>query len=692
MLLFSIQPMVAKALLPVYGGTPAVWTICMLFFQVVMLLAYAYAWLLSTCDKRALWRSIHTVLICSSLFSIPLVFHPIALNTLPEFSILYNLASQLGLPLLVVAASAPLLQFAYSKTTGKGASDPYFLYVASNLGSLLALLMYPWVFERFIGLSVQYKLWNCGYVLYLLILSVLLFFVSYKPLDNITHSRLKSNDFKQIGLWIFLSFVPCSLMLGVTLYITTDIAATPLFWVLPLALYLLSFVLAFTPQPFSISEWLIKNSVFFLIFTIIGFILGAHQVKAWQVIFVNLLSFFSLALLSHRQLYLKRPSLEKLTLFYFCIALGGVLAGLFNGIVARHIFNQVYEYPIAILLSLLILPMPNKKGGLWVLLAVLSIFWISKYAISGTVMVSELSTQQLAALLALIIIVVWQQSKVFLFLSMSSLFLFLFLIASAGSKGVLLQDRSFYAVNRVVETNGIHVFLSQSTVHGLQIMGEPKLSNGLRGYYGSIQPVIDPLKETFNPLAVTIMGLGTGTMVCQFRNQDIIKVIEIDQQVIDIAKNPNLFTYLQDCPHIEIIKNDGRIAMTQLPNASQQLLILDAFNSDSIPMHLLTLEAFKLYKQKVSENGVILINLSNRHLNLLPVINAMGRSLNLMTFHRMHMGDAKKGQLASEWALLTSNEHLVTKLTRDTGWEFVADNNQMLWTDDYSNILPMVKW
>ncbi len=360
-LLFSIQPMVAKALLPVYGGTPSVWTICMLFFQVVLLISYGYAWLLSCFNKRAIWRWVHGVLVLFSLLTLPILFHPIPNFSLPEWAILSSLLTQLGLPLLVIATSAPLLQFAYSQTSGKGASDPYFLYVSSNLGSLLALLLYPGFIERFLGLRLQFYIWNLGYGIYLLFLSVLLFLNSYKPWTD-TKKEWELISWKDLLSWVSLAFIPCSLMMGVTLYITTDVAATPLFWVLPLALYLLSFVITFSSKPLISPKWVSQNSIFFLIFTILGFILNPHQVKAWQLIVFDLLSFFVLALLCHRKLYLRRPKPQELTLFYFCLALGGVLAGIFNGIISRQLFNQVLEYPLVILLCLFVIPLPNKKG------------------------------------------------------------------------------------------------------------------------------------------------------------------------------------------------------------------------------------------------------------------------------------------------------------------------------------------
>ncbi|HAT3857432.1 TPA: spermidine synthase [Legionella pneumophila] len=690
-LLFSIQPMVAKAILPIYGGTPGVWTVCVLFFQFILLIAYGYVWLISQIKKPAVWRLIHMVLVVLSFTALPLLFHPAARDGQPEWVILHNLLIQLGLPLLVIGASAPLLQFAYSQTTSKGASDPYYLYISSNLGSLSALLFYPWVIERFIGLTRQFYLWNFGFAIYLLLLVTVLFFTKYQPLILTEKKEVDFLPWREIAYWIFLSFVPCSLMLGVTLYITTDVAATPLFWVLPLALYLLSFVFTFTATPLISQKWISRNCLFFLVFTILGFIFGVSQIRVWQLVLFNLLSFFILALLCHGQLFARRPKPHKLTLFYFCLSIGGVLAGIFNGILAPNWFNYVYEYPLAILLSLFALQLPKTNRGWWVPLVVLGLLSLH-YFIPTVPWFKSTTTFHILAILALGIIVIWHRNKINLVLSMLILFVFLY-FPPLQDKQILLKERNFYGVKQVFKKDDVHALISQSTLHGMQVMNGEKASYGRSSYYGAIAPIVDILKKEFHPLSATIMGLGAGTLLCQFRATDSIKVIEIDQQVIDLAKNNKLFTYIRDCsPSAEIIKQDGRLALVNMPDASQDLLILDAFNSDAIPVHLMTLEAFTLYKKKIVEDGVILVNLSNRHLQMLPVINAIGRSLDMITLFLAYKGDKKLGQFNSEWAMLTSNQSLAFQVMKGTNWKFVADDNQFLWTDDYSNIIPLLKW
>lgn len=686
MLLFSIQPMVAKALLPVYGGTPAVWTVCMLFFQVVLLISYGYVWLLSFINNTLIWRLIHFVFVLFSLLALPLLFHPINTGIQPEWEILYNLLIQIGMPVLVLGASASLLQFAYSQTRGESANDPYFLYVASNIGSLLALLLYPWGIEFYTGLNQQFYLWSVVYFCYAGLLITVFLFVDYKSLKK-SDSMETNWPWKDIFSWIGLSFIPCSLMMGVTLYISTDIAATPLFWVVPLALYLLSFIITFTSRPCITQEWISRSYMFFIIFIVTGFIFGANQLIAWQLILFNLSGFFVLAVLCQGQLFLKRPKPQLLTLFYFCIAIGGVLAGLFNGIVAPHVFNQVYEYPLAILLCLLVLPASKNAKVRWVPI-VLIIFGLMSLCLlhfTGN------SWYQWVALIGLGLIVSVNQSNLHLFISMFMLFGLIFLPVFQQNQ-ILLQERNFYGVKQVTSYKGAHVLISQSTIHGLQFKNEKGHNRGLQSYYGAIQDVVESMKEQYKSLSVTSIGLGTGTVLCQFRAIDQVDVIEIDPQVIEIAKNPELFSYLQDCPpRVDIFKNDGRIALTKSADLSRHILILDAFNSDSIPTHLMTIEAFSLYKQKIRPDGIILVNLSNRHLKLLPLVNAAGHLLGLQVFSKLNQGDLKSGQFSSSWALLTSNHAIISKL-KLSAWQSTNKQKRFLWTDDYSNIIPLLRW
>ncbi|WP_242604356.1 spermidine synthase [Legionella gresilensis] len=690
-LLFLIQPMVAKNLLPIYGGTPAVWTVCMLFFQAILLLGYGYAWVLSYFGSRWYWRLIYLTTSLISFLYLPLNLTPETskLANSPDLFILKELFLKLGLPLLTIASASPLLQYVFSCTKIKRATDPYFLYVASNFGSLAALVSYPGFIEWWIGLDIQYKFWRIGFTIYLVSLTVILLIV---PFSHISKTSVKQNfiSLTQLTSWIGYSFVPCSLMLGVTFYISTDIAATPLFWVVPLALYLVSFIITFAQKPIISHQWITSNILIFAVFPILAFIIGPSNLFSFQSITIHLIGFFVIALLCHGELIRRRPIASELTSFYLCIALGGVLAGLFNGVLAPRIFNGPYEYPLVFALSFLCLPMPMR--GLNRVPIIIIGLLIGSYLLSNVAWLSWLRKYYVAEIFSLFIIFTWTRSRLSLCLSILILFIFIF---SPWFKHlpILTQQRNFYGIKQVVKTPHGHALISQSTIHGLQLFDLPTGSLGATSYYGPPASIIHLLQQQYPSLRTMIIGLGTGTMVCQFRPSDIIEVVDIDEQVINIASNPYFFTYLQNCSAKPLLtQGDGRLVLRQRAKASLDLLVIDAFSSDAIPTHLLTYEAFQLYKHILSNYGLLLVHISNRHLNLLPILTAIGQKLDWTVLNKNDVGDPKKGQLASEWVLLTSNKQFVgTVLQKHDGWKLVTNQKAMLWTDNYSNIIHLLK-
>lgn len=685
-LLFSIQPMVAKMLLPIFGGTPAVWTVCMLFFQVLLLAAYGYAWCLSQFKKVWNWKLTHLTVVLLSLFALPLKQAIVSMHYRPELAILQTLIQKFSIPLFVLGASAPLLQFAYSQTREKEAEDPYFLYAASNCGSFLALLSYPFLLERFIGLNKLFHYWNNLYLVYLLLLGLIFLGFYFKPLPK---EDSQSVPGKQKLLWIAYSFIPCSLMLGVTFYISTDIAATPLFWIVPLALYLLSFIITFAKKPL-ISQRLVEQiSLFALLFPMLGFIFGSHAVPALELIGIHLSSFFIIALLSHGKLVASRPKAQSLTSFYFCLSIGGAIAGLFNGLIAPHIFNTALEYPLVLLFAFALLPL-NKKWSFNFVPLILGLFILIDYFLpnEGASIAALIKKYHILPILGLALAFIWPKSRVNLILSMAIL---LFSIFSSYFKPTttLAGLRNFYGVKQVLLAPFAHVLMSQSTIHGYQLIEEPRLL-GTVAYYGPTQGVIKSLKEFHPILNATIIGLGTGLMACQFAKEDNLHYIDIDDQVISIAKNPQFFTYLSECPpKISVEEADGRLALKEI-GQKNNLLVLDAFSSDAIPTHLLTLEAFLTYQNAIKEDGAILVHISNRHLNLLPVLIAAAKHLDLIVLKKFDNGNATLGQFASEWVLLTANSSLANLLMSKENWKFAIESGY-LWTDDYSNLLPLLK-
>ena len=643
-LLFIVQPMVAKSLLPVYGGTPSVWTICMLFFQAMLLLSYGYAWVLSRLQGVWRWRMIHLAVCLFSLGVVPLIFAPHSGPGMPEFTILKELFVQCGLPLLMVASTAPLLQYAFSQSTYKHSNDPYFLYVASNAGSLVALLGYPFVVERFSGLVWQFRSWNMGYLVYLILLGVILMASQKRTISKENHVLLKLH-WPVLLFWVLVSALPCSLMMGVTSFISTDLAAMPLLWVSPLALYLLTFMIAFAKKPLLPHRVVSQFAVYFVPIALLMLVLDVNLLPMWLFLMVNLSAFFTLALFCHGELVRTRPGVQQLTTFYFCLALGGVFAGVFNGLLAPKIFNRAYEYPLVLCLIGLIIFYHYSRRVFWILAV-------------------------LAGLVFFLIAMIWQHPK-----------------------HILSQQRNFYGIKQVFKQNHAHILMSQNTMHGFQLMNnKATIQNGSFSYYAAIYPIVQYFEQFQAPLRVMVIGLGTGHLACQFQKNDHLDFVEIDEQVIAIAKNPNWFTYLQDCPpHTHVIKEDGRTAVKSVKNGAYALIIIDAFNSDAIPVHLLTQEAFALYKQKINGDGAILIHISNRHVSILPVITSIARQLDMILLFKQQRGEAHLGQLAAEWAVLTINDKMAGHLLRIPGWRFVTEPSKVLWTDDYTNIIPLLK-
>lgn len=687
-LLFIIQPMVGKILLPAYGGTPSVWTVCVLFFQTVLLIAYAYAWLLSRVSNPLSWRIFHGFVCFISLGMLPLFFKPALGESLPELCILKNLFLQLGLPLLVIGSSAPLLQSVFSRTSNLRARDPYFLYAASNMGSLLALFSYPWIIERFWGISNQFFAWNIIYLIYLGFLFVLLYRTKNDSMVS-NHKKYLAIAWKTKVIWSILSFIPCSLMLGVTFYISTDVAATPIFWVFPLALYLLSYILVFAEIPLISHAWVSRYALWSLVLPMLSLMLGSGQMNTILLIGSHLLAFFMMALLCHGELMLQRPNVEQLPQFYFFMALGGVLAGLFNGLLAPNFFQFAYEYPLIILIG--VLCFPNRKDSTIApfMTLLIVVLLIGDYYMTKDIGRLGGNSYHLLGIIALGCIFIWPGHRLHLFVN---LLIFMFFVLNPWLKptDILAQKRNFYGVKQVFAQHGAHVLMSQNTLHGYQMQGE-KPTDGARAYYAPVLPVVQYLKNTVPSLNAMVLGLGTGILACQFRKNDQLTMVEIDAQVIDIAKDNQLFTYLRDCPpSTQVKQQDGRLAVAEVPHESLDLLVMDAFNSDAIPVHLMTLDAFKLYQKKLRTHGAILVNISNRHLRVLPILTGIGQELGLIVLNFQQSTNHRLGQLQSEWVLLTMNESLTQHLLSHSAWRFVNSFETAMWTDDYSNLIPFL--
>ena len=711
LLLFSIQPMFAKMVLPKLGGAPAVWSVAMVFFQTVLLAGYGYAYVLNRLLSPRWAAMFHLLLLGITAMMLPIAIAP-GWGVPPQDGTalwLFGLfAVSIGLPFFTLSASAPLLQSWFASSGHKQAGNPFVLYAASNLGSFAALFAYPVIIEPFLTLKTQTAAWSIGFAL----LAVLLSFVGLltaRALPAAVQAEavgdVSANVFERMR-WIALAAVPSGLVIAVTAYLTTDIAAAPFLWVVPLAIYLLTFVAVFRERPW-IAHANVVRFVPFAVAPLAVSLIGGEKVFWLTSIALNLVVFALLTLMCHGELYARRPSPRRLTEFYLCTSFGGVIGGGFAGLLAPQIFNGNYEYPILIALALLCMPGLVTGGSRkalteaapWLVAsAALALVWyVTRFQPSATL---ELPFQVLLALLAAAMLFQRQRPMRFFGLVILS-----FSVTALWRPGIapIETARSFFGVHKVAEVNDgrARLLYHGTTIHGAQRLrnddGTPVSGPLLpQTYYypgGPFAEAIGAVRAARGSLNhVAVVGLGTGTLACHSKGNEHWTFFEIDPEVIRIARDPRRFEFLSRCaPESPVIAGDARLTLEASADR-YDLIVLDAFSSDTIPVHLLTREAVAGYLSKLSPHGVLLLHISNRHLDLTPVVAKVAQSLGLAAFVRE---DRSAGDLLTT---LKADARLVV-LTRDAAdagsvagnWmPLRPDQSSALWTDDYSNILGIM--
>jgi hypothetical protein len=711
LLLFSIQPMFAKMVLPKLGGAPAVWSVAMVFFQTVLLAGYGYAYVLNRLLSPRWAAMFHLLLLGITAMMLPIAIAP-GWGVPPQDGTtlwLFGLfAVSIGLPFFTLSASAPLLQSWFASSGHKQAGNPFVLYAASNLGSFAALFAYPVIIEPFLTLKTQTAAWSIGFAL----LAVLLSFVGLltaRALPAAVQAEavgdVSANVFERMR-WIALAAVPSGLVIAVTAYLTTDIAAAPFLWVVPLAIYLLTFVAVFRERPW-IAHANVVRFVPFAVAPLAVSLIGGEKVFWLTSIALNLVVFALLTLMCHGELYARRPSPRRLTEFYLCTSFGGVIGGGFAGLLAPQIFNGNYEYPILIALALLCMPGLVTGGSRkalteaapWLVAsAALALVWyVTRFQPSATL---ELPFQVLLALLAAAMLFQRQRPMRFFGLVILS-----FSVTALWRPGIapIETARSFFGVHKVAEVNDgrARLLYHGTTIHGAQRLrnddGTPVSGPLLpQTYYypgGPFAEAIGAVRAARGSLNhVAVVGLGTGTLACHSKGNEHWTFFEIDPEVIRIARDPRRFEFLSRCaPESPVIAGDARLTL-EASTDRYDLIVLDAFSSDTIPVHLLTREAVAGYLSKLSPHGVLLLHISNRHLDLTPVVAKVAQSLGLAAFVRE---DRSAGDLLTT---LKADARLVV-LTRDAAdagsvagnWmPLRPDQSSALWTDDYSNILGIM--
>jgi hypothetical protein len=754
-LLFVMQPMVGKMILPLLGGTPAVWSTCMVFFQAALLGGYAYAHALTARVRPSRQVLVHLVVLALPFAVLPLAVNPRLLRggeANPVLDVLTILSLSVGLPFLVVSATAPLLQRWFTHTGHPAARDPYFLYAASNLGSMLALLGYPALMEPHLHLQgstwlSQTALWSLGYATLAVLIALCALALWWKPAPTPgpTLAEAETASAPAEGRprwprrihWVVLAFVPSSLLLGVTTYITTDLAAVPLLWVLPLAIYLLTFILAFGRWP-RLFHHVVVALALPLSLLVIFLMVSALPERIWVIVLWHFALLFVIALACHGALALDRPGPLHLTEFYLLISVGGVLGGLFNALVAPLVFSSLIEYPLMMVLACVLLAAPRSPGlGLGVgarraLLAVAAavLLTVVLYSESATLRVDfaflarvlALSSERVSEWLdpaerllnKLLIygpplVVAWflRRRPLHLGLALASVLLISGFVDARNSDQIR-QSRSFFGVLRISrdrDPKGYTELRHGTTLHGRQSL-EPSRRTEPLSYYqrkGPIGQLFTELDGRAGSVHMAVVGLGTGTLAAYARPGDRVTFYEIDRLVRDIAFDPAYFSYATDARDrgvtMRLELGDARIRMEAVkrdrPEERYDVILVDAFSSDAIPVHLLTREALRLYFDLLGPRGILALHISNRYLRLEPVVAALaedGRYARMV--QHGDTGDIRGGVEAS-WAILARRREDFGEMASDARWTAApldVEPAVSAWTDDFHNLLSVFKW
>ena len=708
-LLFWVQPLVAKMLLPLLGGVPSVWNTCMVFFQASLLAGYAYALLISQRLSLRNQAIVHAILLLGAALVLPFALSNRVLSSLPTQKspiiwVLTTLLVTVGPPFLLLSATAPLLQRWFSQTSHKSARDPYFLYAISNAGSMLAVLAFPFVLEPAFAVQTQSVIWAAGYAGLVALIIACAVLLNRRRATTTDADVAVDDVVAPVGArkrleWILLAFVPSSLMLGVTTFIATEVASAPLIWTIPLALYLLTFILAFG------TKQIIKPSVASILFPVSLLCLGLFRAlnlpaPLWVTMAMHLLVFFLAALVCHQRLAQSRPHVSKLPEYYLWIGVGGVLGGAFNGLLAPVMFSMTVEYPIAIVLACLMRPVTSKERatGTWFrILFPCSIFLLTFLLSLVALRLGPPGSLEhgLVLLVPLVLCFVLSFRRPITFGLALTAFMLGTIPSVIGTDQTLATERNFFGIWRVT-TNPNEEFrrlYHGNTVHGVQLKDESRKCEATAYYHkdGPLGQVFDIYysKPTMRPVAATGLGAGTiGTYSVQEQQWDFY---DIDPAIARIASDPKLFTFLSDCTRASyrVILGDARLKLREAPREHYGLLVMDAFSSDSVPPHLLTTEALKLYVTKLAPDGMLAFHITNRYFNLEPLLAGLSRRAGLSAFIRWDGERTLTAKYPSLWVVMARNDAALGTIPNDSRWAKLQGD--IVWTDDFSNILSVVK-
>ena len=662
-LLFIVQPLIARQILPWFGGTAAVWTTCMLFFQMLLLAGYAYAHVTNAKLKPRAQALLHIGLLVLALLTLPIA-PPAAWKPLgteePISRILIVLTLTVGLPYLVLASTSPLLQAWFARA--RPGADPYRLFAVSNLASLLALIGYPLVVEPFLGNREQVVWWSSIFAVFAALCSVVAWKVSTKNRMETTKDgeNLPPPGRGDYLLWLALSATGSTMLLAVTNHVTQNVASIPLLWLAPLTLYLLTFIVAF--EGGSLGRNLYRVGIFWpAVLVWLGamawlLVDTTYQFNLWVQISVYLSGLFVACLFCHGELYRARPAARHLTAFYLTVSAGGALGGLLVAVVAPLAFNAFYELGIA-LVSVALLAAVRFRAvnplARWGSLAML-------LAVAGSAAYDGARFQQ----------------------------------------DVLVSARNFYGVIRVKEYgragSGYHY---RRLVHGVIMHGEQDMTEAGRRkpttYYQPSSGVGAAMaaREARGPIRVGLIGLGAGTLAAYGRKGDLFRFYDINAKVVSVAQTQ--FTFLSDSEaKIEIVLGDARLNLEREPSQGYDLLVVDAFSSDAIPIHLITKEALAVYLRHLKPDGIVAFHVSNRFLNLVPVVARIAKENGAQAVLVSDSGDEDdEDHTTTDWVLVSRDAGALAAPEIDKVSPEPAEErpNWRTWTDDYSNLVQILK-
>ncbi|QNA83615.1 hypothetical protein G4G27_06095 [Sphingomonas sp. So64.6b] len=714
-LLFLVQPMVARMALPRLGGAPAVWNSAMLVYQALLLGGYAYAhWLGRVSPRRQAAIHLAVLLVAGLWLPIGLMSMQLPANAQPAVWVPWLLGASIGPLFFAISAQAPLLQRWFSISSKGG--DPYALYAASNFGSFGGLIAYPLLVEPELALHGQSIMWSAGYGLVVILVAACALTLP-KGAATIAEGPVAASEppaRRRIALWIALALVPSGLMLATTTYITTDVVAMPLLWVMPLGLYLLSFTIAFAANR-TFADILTRIApVTILLFG--GILAGGYQERPYLNAGIALMLLFMTSVALHTAMYRLRPAPDRLTGFYLAMSVGGVLGGVFAALIAPLVFDWTYEYPLLILAAGVLVPQSfliDPVRRIW----------------HGTVQRQRIITLAIALVVAMLLLGVISMSLaagadgkptppfVFLIIVLLGLIAtgvrraFVIVLAGAlvvfgGYRSIMIslepdaRVRSYFGVYTVRGNPTMRQLSHGTTVHGTQLIGSETRERTPTAYYvrnSGVGQAMMALPTLYGDHArVGVVGLGAGTLACYARPGQDWRFYEIDPVVVRIARDTGQFTFLSRClPDPKVVIGDARLNLLAEPTGGLDILALDAFSSDSVPMHLMTREAFDTYGRVLAHDGVLLVHISNRFLNLEPVVSSGAvaggwSAAKLVYYPGKNGGPAETG---SAWIALSRDPATITTLkARDAAWAPVPRYPHFTpWTDDYSTILPLVK-